>query len=55
MKKLDNYSFKLSFFLKTMEFIIDNANDIDYDEENTSFVVQELTVDVYQIHDFSPR
>ena len=37
MKTLDNYSFKLSFNKKTMELIIDNANDIDYDEENISF------------------
>ena len=38
-----------------MEFIIDNANDIDYDEENISFVVQELTGEVYQIDNFLPR
>ena len=38
-----------------MEFIFNNADDIDYDEENISFVVQELTGEVYQIDDFSPR
>ena len=38
-----------------MEFIIDNANDFDYDEENISFVVQELTAAAHQIHDVSPR
>ena len=38
-----------------MEFIIDNANDFDDDEENISFVVQELTAAAHQIHDFSLR
>ena len=55
MKTLDNYSFKLSFIQKTMEFIFDNANDIDYDEKNISFVVQKLSGEAYQIDDFSPR
>ena len=47
MKTFDNYYLKLSFIQKTMEFIFDNANDIDYDEENISFVVQELTLDFH--------
>ena len=38
-----------------MEFIIDNANNIDYDEENIWLVVQELTAEAYQIDNFSPR
>ena len=38
-----------------MEFIIDNANDFDYDEENISFVVQELTAVVHQIHECYKR
>ena len=38
-----------------MEFIFDNANDIDNDEENISFVVQELSGEALQIVDFSPR
>ena len=38
-----------------MEYIFNNANDIDYDEENISFVVQELTGVTFQIVDFSPR
>ena len=43
MKILENYSNKLPFFLKTMEFIIDNANYFYNDEEILYFVVQELT------------
>ena len=39
----------------TMEFIFNNANDIDNDEENISFVVIELTGVSFQIVDFSPR
>ena len=38
-----------------MEYIFNNANDIDYDEENISFSVQELTGVTFQIVDFSPR
>ena len=38
-----------------MDFIFDNANDIDFDEENISFVVQELSGVAFQIVDFSPR
>ena len=38
-----------------MEYIFNNANDIDNDEENISFVVQELTGVAFQIVDFSPR
>ena len=55
MKTLENYSIKLSLKKKTMKFIIDNANDFDDDEENISFVVQELTAAAHQIHDFSLR
>ena len=38
-----------------MEYILNNANDIDNDEENISFSVQELTGVTFQIVDFSPR
>ena len=35
-----------------MEYIFNNANDIDNDEENISFVVQELSGVTFQIVDF---